>query len=223
MAPDFGIKDKHKSRVENLLKAAKIPYIITSKKNTKSNYIEVSSVGLLVPKEKILYGNNFYDTQKKLHSNNKKILTPYEFKEFLKQTKEQDINLFNEITQVKSPWRAEWLDADFKMKGNCIHMVYHTFDSNGNIIQKSEKLDKKTLMNNKTPGISLDSWIKDSTKQGLPKDSTKVGGLYYWAPLDDDNSVALFCAGSYRACLIAGSSPSCRSSDFGVRATEQLR
>lgn len=228
MAPILDIPGKEDfERTKKYLDLHNVDYntkninIITSKNSAKSKYLEVPSIGLIIPKERTLFNHNFYETQEKLHSENTKMLTPYEFKEFLKIAKKEDMNLYNEITQVKSPWRAEWLDADFKMKNNKMHIIYHTFDNNGKIIQKSEKLDKATLMNDKSPGISIDSWLEDSTSQGLPKKSTLSGELYYWAPIKDDNSVARFGAGSDGAGLGANGYPSNRDSGLGVRAARR--
>ncbi len=126
-----------------------------------------------------------------------------------------------DVVKAKNPWRAEWLDADFKTKGKELHINYHVFDKNGKIIQKSEVLDKNTLMKDKTPGISLENWIENPTKQGLPSNKTKLGNLYYWYPRDDNNSVARFSANTGRADLYCGRYPSFRVSGLGVRAAKQ--
>jgi len=185
-----------------------------------SDFIYVPSINLYVAKEKTLHGENFYDTQKILHSNNQKMLTIPEFREFLKYTKNNNQDIYNEITQVKSPWRAEWLDANFKVEGKDLVVYYHVFE-NGKIIQKSEKLDKNTLRKDKIPGISLENWLKDSTKQGLPKNKINSGDLYYWVPMEDNNSVAGFGASSGGADLDFDRDPSNRNSILGVRAAEQ--
>jgi hypothetical protein len=194
--------------------------IIPSRESIKSKYLEIPSIGLAVPKERTLLNKNFYDSQKILHDNKTKMLSMNEFREFLKVAKEKDAELYNEITQVRSPWRAEWIDADFKYKNGEMFVDYHVFDENGNIQKKREKLDKETLMKDKIPGISLEKWINDSTNQGLPKNSE--GSLYYWAPDKDNNSVAGFYADSIGASL-NGRIPSYWDANLGVRAAEQLK
>lgn len=125
---------------------------------------------------------------------------------------------------VMSPWRAEWLDADFKLKDNQLYINYnHKLDEKRNLIPKnSEILDKNTLMTDKTSGISLDDYIlKNHTNQGFPNKKVKSGDLYYWYPRSDNNSVARFGADSIRADLDCGRGPSDRGANLGVRAAKQ--
>ena len=75
-------------------------------------------------------------------------------------------------------------------------------------------------MKNKTPGISLESWLQNPTKQGLPNKDTKSEDLFYWFPLSDNNSVARFDAYSVGTDLDCGRSPSGRGSGGGVRAVK---
>jgi len=232
MAPDYRI-NMAKEDFDKLIKTAdtfgmeykilsseKNVKIIPSRESIKSKYIEVPSIGLVVPKERTLFNNNFYECQEKLHANNEKMLTPNEFREFLKVAKENDINLYNEITQVRSPWRAEWLDADFKYENNKMFVEYHKFDENGKIKKIREELDKNTLMKDKIPGISLESWLENSTSQGLPKTTVSEGNLYYWTPDKNNNSVARFDASSYGAELVAYGVPSYWYSNLGGRAAK---
>ena len=129
-------------------------------------------------------------------------------------------DVFYDIFGAKSPWRAEWLDADFKVKDKNLYINYnHVLDANGNLIPKnSEILDKNTLMKDKTPGISLDDYfINNHTNQGLPNKKSKSGDLYYLFPRNDDNSVARFYAGGGRVSLNCSGYPSGRDADLGVR------
>lgn len=194
------------------------------KDKSKEGFIYVPSIDLYVAKERTLLGENFYDSQEKLHSNNQKMLNLPEFKEFLKYTKENHQDIYNEITEVRSPWRTEWIDADFKMDGDKMLVNYHVFDNNGNIVKKSEKLDKNTLRQDKTPGISLDDYLnRGSTSQGIPKSSIKEGDLYYWAPEEDNNAVAGFSANSSWAYLNCNWNLSDKVSGLGVRAAEHIK
>ena len=185
-------------------------------------FIYVPSINLYVAKERTLLGKNWFDTQKELHSKNEKMLNPYEFVEFLKYTKGNNKEIYDEITEVKSPWRAEWLDADFKVKNGILYINYHIFDEKGKIVQKSEVLDKNTLMVDKTPGVSLEDYLLNShTSQGLPSSDIKKGDLYYWFPRSDNNSVGRFCAFGDWAYLDCSWVPSDRVGIFGVRAARK--
>ena len=128
---------------------------------------------------------------------------------------------FEDMFKVQSPWRAEWIDADFKTTGSKLYLnSNHTLDSNGNLITDiSQPLAGDTLKKDKTPGICLEDWITNPTKQGLPKNSK--GDLYYWAPDLDNNSVAGLDADSDRAGLNCGRDPSGRNSYLGVRAVKR--
>ena len=126
---------------------------------------------------------------------------------------------FSDIVKIKSPQRAEWLDADFKTNGKDLEIhSNHIFDSNGKIINyDSELLDKDTLMKDKTPGISLEDWINNPTRQGLPTKKTKSGDFNYWYPRSDDNSVARFYDSGDWVVLNCFGDPSFGDSNLGVR------
>ena len=132
--------------------------------------------------------------------------------------------IFSDIYKVKSPSRAEWLDADFKLKGEDLYLNYnHILDSERNLIPNNpEILDKKTLMENRIPGISLEDWLENSTKQGLPHNKIKLGDLCYLQPKRDNNSVAWFFASSGRAFLGCDRYSSVGDSYLGVRAVRQV-
>ncbi len=138
-------------------------------------------------------------------------------KEIDKQTLK---NYFNDIYAVKSPWRAEWIDTDFKVEDRKLYLKdNHILDKNGNLISsRTKELQKNTLMKDKVSGISLTDFLTNPTQQGLPRKTTKKGELYYWNPLSDNNSVAWFSADSSRAGLGCDRSPSDRNANLGVRA-----
>ncbi|MBS3094546.1 hypothetical protein J4474_02675 [Candidatus Pacearchaeota archaeon] len=188
----------------------------------KSDFVYVPSINLYVAKERKLLGKNWFESHQELQKNSERMLIIPEFVEFLKYAKTNHPEIYNEITEVRNPWRAEWLDADFKTKGKDLEVRYnHLFDNEGNIVKyDSEILDKETLMKNKTPGISLESWLQNPTKQGLPNKDTKSEDLFYWFPLSDNNSVARFDAYSVGTDLDCGRSPSGRGSGGGVRAVK---
>ena len=171
-------------------------------------------------RQKVLLGKNWFETHEGLQKNGARMLTPAEFIEFLKYIKATDKNLYNEITEVRNPLRAEWLDADFKTKGEDLYInTNHVLNENGILVPKnSEILDKNTLMKDKNPGISLDDYIMNNhISQGLPSKDVKSGDLYYWSPGKDNNSVARFGADSGGADLGCSGDPSFGDSNLGVR------
>jgi len=188
---------------------------------SKNDFIYVPSIDLYVTKEKKLLGRNWLDSQKELHSKNEKMLTVLEFLEFLKYTKKNYKNIYNKITEVKNPWRAELLDAEFKVDGRNVRINYHVF-KDGKIVQESEVLDKKTLMKDQLPGISLEDYLTNShTSQGLPSKDIKKGNLYYKFPRSDNNSVARFDAVIDGDVLNCNEYPSDWVNILGVRAAKQ--
>jgi hypothetical protein len=211
------------SAVEKVAKELGINY-----ENTAKDYLGREFVGR----------NNFYDSQKLESGLGTKMPSALEANKFMKLLDEGSkgmavydasgnklkpeylASIKDDIVKVASPWRAEWLDADFKVQGEDLIINYHTFDKNGNVIQKSEKLDKNTLRKNKTPGISLDDWLKNPTKQGLPKKSIKSGDLFYFVPDEDNNSVAWLGASPDRSGLVSNGIPSDSVPDLGVRAAK---
>jgi hypothetical protein len=210
------VNKKKGSNLEN--KAGESSRIINPLQDV-NGYIHVPSLNLYFTKERILQGKNWYETHKELQSNGQRMPTIPEFIEFLKYTKLNFQDIYKDITEVRSPWRAEWLDADFKVKGKDLYINYnHIFSPNGNLIPKnSEILDKNTLMTDKAPGISLDDYISNNfTDQGLPSKNVKSGDLYYWNPRSDNNSVAGFNANSGRAVLDCCRDPSNADSSLGV-------
>ena len=167
------------------LKKINVPYTLKSDR-TKDNdkYVFVPSIGLYVSKERSLQRKNWFDSHKELQKQGTKMLTVPQFVEFLKYLKSNSAdyqNLFDDITQVRIPRRAEWIDADFKVKDKKLYINSDHVYEDGNLVPKnSESLDKNTLMADRTPGISLDSWLENPTKQGLPSKEVKSGNLYYW-------------------------------------------
>jgi hypothetical protein len=128
---------------------------------------------------------------------------------------------FEDIFKAKSPRRAEWSDADFKVKGQNLFMDYNHRLKKGNLVpEDSEILDNDTLRNYRTLGISLVSWLTNPTNQGLPRKDTKEGDLYYCKPVAEDNTVAGFGAYSSRAGLYCNWNSLFSGSALGVRAAK---
>ena len=191
------------------------------------NFIYVPEIKLYVAKERTLQNRNWFGAHKELQENGERMLIIPEFVEFLKYLKssnnQEDLEIYKDITEVRSPWRAEWFDADFKTKGEDLYIhSNHKLDENKSLVpQNKEILDRNTLMKDKIPGISLESWLKNPTKQGLPSKKTNSGNSYYWNPRSDNNSVARFNADVDGAGLSCYGSPSDRDSYLGVRAVRE--
>ncbi|MEK6824213.1 MAG: hypothetical protein AABY06_04220, partial [Nanoarchaeota archaeon] len=154
------------------------------------------------------------DCHKELQSNNQRMLIIPEFIEFLKYTKKNHQDIYKDIIEVRNPWRAEWLDANFKKRKDGLYILTENET-------KEEKLEE-CLMQDKTPRIDLEDYINSNhTKQGLPNKKVENGSLYYWYPRSDNDSVAWFDAIDSRAYLYCNGYPSYTFSNLGVRAAKQ--
>ena len=181
--------------------------------------IYVPSVNLYFAKEKSLLGKNWLESQNELLSQaSGSMPTPYQFKEFLKHLRDnpnkENIKIYNEITEVRVPWRAEWLNARFEKRKNGLYMISQNILENGKYKNIEQKLDN-VLMKDKDPGISLDKWLNSNENHGLPESNIANGRLYYWYPRD--KAVARFDADSGRADLGCGGDPGDSYSSLGVR------
>ena len=182
-----------------------------------NGFVYVPSLKLYIQKQKQLDGKNWNDAHEELIKQGLKMPTIEEFRQFLNYLKQnpnkENTDIYDKITQVRSPWRSEWLDASFKKEGKDMFIVYHIFQGNS-IAEKKEKLSDY-LAKDKTPGISLEKWLKEANTQGLPKSEIENGNLYYWAPVS--GRVARFYADSDRASLYCNRSPDDSYSGLGVR------
>jgi hypothetical protein len=181
----------------------------------------VPSIGLYVSKERELNNKNWNECQKELHLRGDRMITPYEFTEFIKhlrgKSNPEPLNILNEILEVRYPWRAEWLDASFEVSGDEVNMKYHEFDSNGGIDRKEIHVSG-VLTQDKLPGINLSAWIGNN-EYGLPRQSVVSGNLYYWHPRAE--RVAWFYADSDGADLGCNGNPGGRGTSLGVRAVRR--
>ena len=186
----------------------------SSNKNT-NEFIYVPSINLYIAKERTHLNKNWKDCWTELQSQNYQMLKINEFREFLKYTKENHKDIYNEITEVNSPWRGEWLDANFKVEKNELYLLTENES-------KKEKLED-CLMEDKNLGILLEDWIngKNISSQGLPNKKVSSGNLYYWYPRSDNNSVARFGAYDGRTLLGCCRDPSYADSGLGVRAVKE--
>ncbi|MBU3906761.1 MAG: hypothetical protein KKA64_00750, partial [Nanoarchaeota archaeon] len=184
-----------------------------------NSYIYVPSIKLHIAKKRSLLGLDWNDTQTELKKQNLAMPTPYQFREFLKYLRDshdtEHQGLFKEITEVREPWRAEWLNARFEKDGRDIYLASENALVNGKYEFSKQKLID-CLTEDKTPGISLDAWLDSNATHGLPLAKTSKGDLYYWAPVN--GTVSRFYAGSGWTGLDCGGDPSFSYSHLGVRA-----
>lgn len=188
------------------------------------NFIYVPSIKLYVAKQKTyLERDDWFGYHKKFQKDKKRIPTVPEFIEFLKYLKSSDNqeyqNIYKDITEVRNPWRVELLDASFKVKDEKLYInYYHTLNEKGNLIPSSSKiLNKNTLMRDNAKGISLENWLKNPTKQGLPRKKIKHGEMYYRCPKNDNNSIARFEASRWGVGLECDNSPYNKDLRIGAR------
>ena len=140
--------------------------------------------------------------------------TVEEFRQTLKYFKDSKnselLNLYKEITEVRDPWRANHLDAYFEERKGEMYVL------TGNKA-KAEKLES-CLMDDKTPGINMESWLegKNVTNQGTPKTRMGNGDLWYWYPRE--GRVARFGVDSGRAVLDCDGNPDYADPVLGVYA-----
>ncbi len=146
---------------------------------------------ILVSMDKFLPNLNWQQAHEALQKENSLMLAPRQYVDFLNLLKSgnaYDGNgnkidssrlsaMLEDITAVRDPWRAEWLDAKF---GNDA-ITYHKINPDGSSKQVTEPLEE-CLTQDRTPGIDLDDWIKRANNQGLPPENVKEGSLYYWYP-----------------------------------------
>ena len=209
MSPTIDISNEALERLDEL----KIPYSRKSEKS-QDGFIYIPSANLRFAKQKTHFGKNWNKTHQALQKEESAMPTLLEFAQTLNYLREnptdENTELYNEITQLKNPWRATWNDAYFEKRKDGLYIL------TGNKT-KSEKLDTDTLMEDKR--ISLESWIAKPTSQGLPSKDVGKGDLYFWHPRE--GSVAVFDADDDRASLNCNRDPVYRDSDIGVHAVRR--
>ena len=176
----------------------------------RSGFVYVPGLNLSFSKERMHMNEDWYKTHKLLQDEKLRMPTMKEFNGFLKyllDSREEELqNLYKEITEVRNPWRSNWIDAFFEQKADGLYLnsrhVYSGEDSEGRICVDAQ--DKKKLepclmtdrgkLINETQGINLEEWLHNPTSQGLPREDISEGELYFWYPRN--GSVAGFVADS---------------------------
>jgi|SRR3989344_6624894 len=189
---------------------------------------------LLVAKTLSHPGKNWYQSHEALHQEDFQMPTLRQFVDFLNllesgkafDGKGQKVSsselemILKEITEQRDPWRGEWLDADFKKVNKVLHINYAHQTLKGKLQPQLSEPLRGCLMEDRTPGIDLNDYLQRATFQGLPPTDVKSGSLYYWKPLNDNNSVARFGAGAGWVSLSCRGDPRNSSSALGVRRAQ---
>ena len=180
---------------------------------------------LLIAQELSYKNQNWQSCYDSLQKEDSFMLPPWLFIEFLNHLKsgntldgdqnqipQQRIDqILDSILTIKSPYRAEWLNAQFEDE-NITHLRFTP-----QLTQISEPLED-CLMQDKIPGINLDSWLQNPTLQGLPQQNIQDGDLYFWHPRN--NCVAGFFADSLGVSLDCYGYPSFALAGLGVRVAK---
>ncbi|MDP4012260.1 MAG: hypothetical protein Q8R00_01500 [Candidatus Nanoarchaeia archaeon] len=199
---------------------------------------------LLVSKERKYHNHTWNQVHKSLHDEGNFMLTIRQYVDFLNLLKSGKVvydgtgkkvnpqgvtQILNEIIEVRSPYRAEWLDAKFRKQskkgfkgilGVSEFMVdYGHRIVNGPLQPKYSEPLEDCLMTDRDPGIDLEDWLQNATSQGLPLPNANNGSLHYWFPRDQH--VAGFGADSDRVGLDCDRNPQYSNSGLGVRQARE--
>src|SRR3989344_1918888 len=150
-----------------------------------SDYIHVPSINLYIAKQRTFQGKTWTDAHGELQYQDLRMPTIPEFIAFVKYLKHDYKNraeaesILDDILTVQDPWRAEWLDADFKVINKILRINYNHRIVNGILKPMNSEPLEACLM--KDHRVDLASF----NKQGLP---TKEGNDFnYWFPRPDNN------------------------------------
>ena len=125
--------------------------------------------------------------------------------------------LYKEITERRSPWRGEWLDADFKVINDSLYINYgHQVNQDGTLVpQVSERLETCVIKN------SYVDLLGSANRQGLPTKTSEKRDFYFCYPISDNNSVAGFFANNDWVYLNCYVTPMITYASLGVRAVRE--
>ncbi len=185
----------------------------------EGDYIFMPKHNLHVAKQRSHFDSNWNQAHQALHNEGLRMLTIREFVDFLsllKNGNDEFKGIYNEITEVRKFWRAEWLDADFKVVNDLLHINYNHRIVNGSLQPQNSEPLEDCLME----GCKID--LESFNRQGLP--IKKGNSFFYWFPMSDNNSVAGFFAGSGGTGLFCRGGPRDSGSELGVRrAREKIK
>ena len=184
--------------------------------NTKSYIIlegrsdgSYSYPDLLVATDRSHCYKDWYEAHESLHKENSFMLNLWQFVDYLRLLRTGKVFnangnyldsrklevILNVLLKIRNPYRAEWLDAYFKVDptNNSLTINYDHRTVNGKLVPIHKKEIIKFSV--ETEGIDLDSWLSSSINiHGLPYFSAIKGSTYYYTPTRDKDSVARFFA-----------------------------
>lgn len=232
-------REKNKKPVEEIREEPKV--VVASSIDEAEKYIRLEGrkIGsydrpdLLISMDKYHPSKNWDEAHEELKKEDGFMLNMRDFADFLnllrsgkaydgkgdKIDKARLNEILNDITEVRTPWRAEWIDHLYADKGKTTSVTYHIAD-NGSLKEVTEPLED-CLRDDRTPGIDLEDWLDDANNQGLPPKKVKKGGLYYWHPRN--GAVARFGSNSDRAGLLCCRDRQYSDADLRVRRAKILR
>ena len=179
------------------------------------------------------HDTSWYATHTALHAKDEFMLPPREWVDFIKLLKPGKAydgngkrvdtarltNILNEIWEIRSPWRVEHLDAYFEDKNGVLYINSKHRTVNGELKPQYTAPLEECLMEGRVPGIDLDYWLNNATKQGMPPSNIPEGELYYMHPRA--TYVARFGAGSGGASLDCNWVPVVSGPALGVRVVRE--
>ena len=182
---------------------------------------------------------DFFKAKRLLKDIDSFMINPNLFVEFLNLLKSKNVvngkkelldsseleTILKEIIEVRNPWRAEWLNHLYTTqkidRTPLPAVIYQTVDQSGKLYEVTEVLDGNVLAEKKTPGTSLENWLKQPNLNGLPRLDNPEGDLFYWPPKED--KVAIFGGDSRTMSLQLDASPETGNKIIGVREAKIYR
>jgi hypothetical protein len=164
--------------------------------NKLEDFVYVPSIKLYFSRKLVHNKVNWYGCHNFLQANGERMPTIIEFVELLRYAIEKEPNIYKEITEVREPWRGEWLDAFFEKRQDGMYIL----------TQNKKKYEKMEDYLKKDAVLFVSKWIEDPTTQGLPRDADENNGsLWYEHPKHE--YVAKFLANSTNLHLNCESNP----------------
>ena len=184
-----------------------------------TQFIYVPELDLFFTEERILLGKNWQTTKDTLKTQEMAMPTPFQFRAFLKHLKasKEHQELYKDITEVRYPYRAEWLNARFEEREDRMYIISEDALIKGKYKDQEIKLDNCLMLDRclmRDRYISLDRYLDSITLHGLPPANIPNGNLNYWYPRD--SSVAHLNAISRGAGLICCQDPAFSYFGLGV-------
>jgi hypothetical protein len=179
-------------------------------------FVHVPSVNLYFSRELAHKNKNWFECHEALEKEGYRMPTIHEFVELLKHARDNDKELYKEITRTKTEWQMEWLDARFTKEKEVWKINYHHKAINGKsnaiVSCKSEDLEPGLMGLHK---IDVNTWLDYANTQGLPETDAKTGVLRYLGP--HEGTVSLFYKTSKWMNLECNNDPSDSFLELGVR------